>query len=233
VLSPAEWQAVRLTLLVAAVAVMASLPLGIALGWLLARRNFPGKFLIETVVNLPLVLPPVVTGYLLLLTFGRQGILGGFLEKSLGLRFVFDWKGAALASAVVGFPLLVRPIRLAFAAVDYRLIQAARTLGASGLDAFWTIMLPLARPGILSGCVLAFARSMGEFGATIMIAGNIPGQTRTVPLFIYSLLDAPGGMQASYRLVIASVVIATIALLTGELLDRYGRRHLHGSGEVS
>jgi len=212
---------------------MASLPLGIALGWLLARRNFPGKFLIETVVNLPLVLPPVVTGYLLLLTFGRQGILGGFLEKSLGLRFVFDWKGAALASAVVGFPLLVRPIRLAFAAVDYRLIQAARTLGASGLDAFWTIMLPLARPGILSGCVLAFARSMGEFGATIMIAGNIPGQTRTVPLFIYSLLDAPGGMQASYRLVIASVVIATIALLTGELLDRYGRRHLHGSGEVS
>ena len=159
-LSPAEWQAVRLTLLVAAVAVMASLPLGIALGWLLARRNFPGKFLIETVVNLPLVLPPVVTGYLLLLTFGRQGILGGFLEKSLGLRFVFDWKGAALASAVVGFPLLVRPIRLAFAAVDYRLIQAARTLGASGLDAFWTIMLPLARPGILSGCVLAFARSM-------------------------------------------------------------------------
>jgi molybdate transport system permease protein len=233
VLSPAEWQAVRLTLLVAGVAVASSLPIGIAIAWVLARCTFPGKIFIETVVNLPLVLPPVVTGYLLLVTFGRQGLVGGVLEQSFGIRFVFDWKGAALASAVVGFPLLVRPIRQAFAAVDYRLIQAARTLGAGRWDAFWTITLPLARPGILSGCVLAFARSMGEFGATIMIAGNIPGQTRTMPLFIYSLLDAPGGMQASYRLVIASVVIATIALLTGELLDRSGQKQLDGRGTRS
>jgi molybdate transport system permease protein len=225
-LTPAEWQAIRLTLLVAAVAVLGSLPLGVFFGWLLARRAFPGKFLVEAIINLPLVLPPVVTGYLLLATFGRNGLLGALLENMLGLRFVFDWKGAALASAVVGFPLLVRPIRLAFSAVDSRLVQAARTLGASPWDAFWTITLPLARPGILSGCVLAFARSMGEFGATIMIAGNIPGETRTVPLLIYSLLDAPGGMQASYRLVVASVVISAGALLIGEVLDRYGRRRL-------
>jgi molybdate transport system permease protein len=225
-LTPAEWEAVRLTLQVASVAVAASLPLGVFLGWLLARRDFPGKFLLEALINLPLVLPPVVTGYLLLATFGRNGVLGSMLEGALGVRFVFDWKGAALASAVVGFPLLVRPIRLAFAAVDSRLIQAARTLGAAPLDAFRSITLPLARPGILSGCVLAFARSMGEFGATIMIAGNIPGQTRTVPLLIYSLLDAPGGMQASYRLVIASVAIAAAALLAGELLERTGRRRL-------
>jgi molybdate transport system permease protein len=172
------------------------------------------------------VLPPVVTGYLLLATFGRNGPIGSMVENVLGVRFVFDWKGAALASAVVGFPLLVRPIRLAFAAVDQRLIHAARTLGATPRDAFWTITLPLARPGILSGCVLAFARSMGEFGATIMIAGNIPGQTRTVPLLIYSLLDAPGGMQASFRLMIASIVIAAAALLAGEMLERYGRRRL-------
>jgi molybdate transport system permease protein len=229
-LTPDEWQAVRLTLLVATVAVVGSLPLGVGLGWLLARRSFPGKFLVEASINLPLVLPPVVTGYLLLATFGRNGLLGGLLESTLGLRFVFDWKGAALASAVVGFPLLVRPIRLAFAAVDQRLVQAARTLGAGSWDAFWSITLPLARPGILSGCVLAFARSMGEFGATIMIAGNIPGRTRTVPLLIYSLLDAPGGMQASYRLVLASIVIAAGALLVGEVLDRYGRRRLALSG---
>src|SRR5262249_8804032 len=156
------------------------------------------------------------TGYLLLVVFGRQGWLGGFLERTLGLRFVFDWKGAALASAVVAFPLLVRPIRLAFSAIDDRLVQAARTLGAGPLDAFWSIMLPLARPGILSGSLLAFARSMGEFGATIMIAGSIPGVTRTVPLLIYSKLDAPGGMEQSVRLVVASIVIAAAALLAGE-----------------
>jgi molybdate transport system permease protein len=230
VLNAEEWQAIRLTLLVAGIAVAGSLPLGIVVGWLLARRSFPGKFLLETVINLPLVLPPVVTGYLLLITFGRNGLVGGFLEDRLGLRFVFDWKGAALASAVVGFPLLVRPIRLAFAAVDERLIQAARTLGAGPWDAFFSVLLPLARPGILSGCVLAFARSMGEFGATIMIAGNIPGQTRTIPLLIYSELEAPGGMGASLRLVVISVAIAATALLLGEILDSYGRRTLRGPG---
>ena len=229
-LTAAEWEAIRLTLLVAATAVVASLPFAIALGWLLAKRNFPGKFLVETAINLPLVLPPVVTGYLLLVTFGRNGPFGTFLEDRLGIRFVFNWKGAALASAVVAFPLLVRPIRLAFSAVDDRLIHAARTLGAGPWDAFRSIVLPLARPGIASGSILGFARSMGEFGATIMIAGNIPGATRTVPLLIYSELDSPGGMQHAVPLVVASVVIAAIALWVGELLDRYGSRRLRGAG---
>jgi molybdate transport system permease protein len=156
-------------------------------------------------------------------------LLGGFLERTFGLRFVFDWKGAALASAVVAFPLLVRPIRLAFSAIDDRLVQAARTLGAGPFDAFCSIMLPLARPGILSGSLLGFARSMGEFGATIMIAGSIPGETRTMSLLIYSELDTPGGMEQSVRLVAASVIIAAAALLAGELLERYGRRRLQGA----
>lgn len=225
----AEWEAVRLSLLVAAVAVFASLPFAVTVGWILAKRNFRGKFVVETVINLPLVLPPVVTGYLLLVIFGRQGLLGSFLENVFGLRFVFNWKGAALASAIVAFPLLVRPIRLAFSAIDNRLIQAARTLGAGPFDAFCSIMLPLARPGILSGSILAFARSMGEFGATIMIAGNIPGQTRTVPLLIYSLLDAPNGVEQSLRLVWASVTIAAAALLVGEFLERRGRLRLQGA----
>jgi molybdate transport system permease protein len=171
----------------------------------------------------------VVTGYLLLVAFGRNGWLGQWLEQTLGLRFVFDWKGAALASAVVGFPLLIRPIRQAFAAVDERLVQAARTLGAGPLDAFWTVLLPLSRPGIISGCVLAFARSMGEFGATIMIAGNIPGVTRTMPLMIYTLLDSPRGEVQARGLVLVSIVIAAAALLAGELLERYGRSRLRGA----
>jgi molybdate transport system permease protein len=228
-LAPEEWQAIRLTLLVSAVAVLASLPLAIPLGWLLAKRNFAGKFLVETLINLPLVLPPVVTGYLLLVLFGRHGLLGSFLENVFDVRLIFDWKGAALAAAIAAFPLLVRPIRLAFSSIDDRLFQAARTLGASPLDAFWSILFPLARTGILSGCVLAFARSMGEFGATIMIAGNIPGETRTISLLIYSLLESPGGLQASARLVIASVLIAAIALLASELLERRGRRRVYGA----
>jgi molybdate transport system permease protein len=224
-----EWQAVRLTLLVAATAVAASLPLAIPLAWVLAKRRFAGKFVVETLVNLPLVLPPVVTGYLLLIVFGRQGLLGSTLEEVFGLRFVFNWKGAALAAAVAGFPLLVRPIRLAFSSIDDRLVEAARTLGAGPFDAFRTIVLPLARPGIFSGCVLAFARSMGEFGATIMIAGSIPGETRTISLFIYSLLEAPGGFQASTRLVVVSIMIAGGALLASELLDRRRQERLYGA----
>ncbi len=229
-LTPAEWEAIRLTLLVASVAVIASLPFAIALGWLLAKREFPGKFLVETMIGLPLVLPPVVTGYLLLVAFSRQSPLGSFLENVLGLRFVFDWKGAAVASAVVAFPLLLRPIRLAFTAIDDRLLQASRTLGARPFDAFWSIALPLARPGILSGSLLAFARGMGEFGATIMLAGNIPGMTRTVPLMIYSQLETPGGFGRSVPLVVASIAIAAVSLFCGELLERHGRRRLLGAG---
>ncbi|HEY4233149.1 MAG TPA: molybdate ABC transporter permease subunit [Lacipirellulaceae bacterium] len=225
-MSPEEWQAVRLTLLVSTTAVLASLPLAIWLGWLLAKREFPGKFLIETAVNLPLVLPPVVTGYLLLVTFGRNGPLGAVLENAFGLRLIFDWKGAALAAAVVSFPLLVRPIRLAFASVDDRLLQAARTLGARPSDAFYSIAVPLAWPGILSGCLLAFARSMGEFGATIMFVGSIPGQTRTISLEIYNLLESPGGAGQARSLVIASVLIAAAAMMAGEILERRGKRRV-------
>lgn len=225
----AELEAIRLTVLVAGVAVACSLPCAVAVAWLLARWRFPGKFLLEVVVNLPLVLPPVVTGYLLLVLFGRQGILGGALEQWLGLRLVFDWKGAALAAAVVGFPLLVRPIRQAFEAVDPHLLGAARTLGAGPCDSFFSVALPLARPGLLSGCVLAFARSMGEFGATLMIAGNIPGVTRTVPLLIYTRLDAPGGGNAVTGLVLISVLISAVALLAGDLLERRGQRRLRGA----
>lgn len=231
-LNAAEWQAVWLSVFVACVSLAISLPLAIAVGWLLAKRRFPGKFLAETLINLPLVLPPVVTGYLLLVVFGRHGMLGRYLEQFLGLRFVFNWKGAALAAAVVSFPLLVRPIRVAFTAVDDRLIQAARTLGAGKLDAFWTVAIPLARPGILSGAVLSWARSLGEFGATIMIAGNIPGETRTISLMIYSLLESPEGVQQSRRLVIASILLACVALAVSEWLEQRGRRNLQSAVEV-
>lgn len=230
-LDAAEWQAVRLSVFVAFVSLVVSLPLAVAVGWLLAKRRFAGKFLVETLINLPLVLPPVVTGYLLLVVFGRHGVVGRYLEEFLGLRFVFNWKGAALAAAVVSFPLLVRPIRIAFAAVDDRLIQAARTLGASRLDAFWSVAIPLARPGILSGAVLSWARSLGEFGATIMIAGNIPGETRTISLMIYSLLESPDGVQQSWRLVIASLLIACVALAVSEWLDQHGRQKLPSAAE--
>jgi molybdate transport system permease protein len=222
-LSTAEWQAVRLSVWVSVVAVAASLPAGVALGWLLARRDFHGKWAVETALNLPLVLPPVVTGYLLLAAFGRNGWAGQWLDQWFGVRLIFDWKGAAVASAVVAFPLLVRAIRLAFTAVDPRLEQAARTLGAGRWDAFLTISAPLARHGIVAGCVLAFARSMGEFGATIMIAGNIPGETRTIPLFVYSALESPGGMAEAQRVVILSIVIAAAALVAGEFLERRGQ----------
>jgi molybdate transport system permease protein len=214
---------VQLTLLVAAVAVVASLPLAVAIGWLLAKRNFRGKFLVEAAINLPLVLPPVVTGYLLLIAFGKNGLLGSFLENSLGIRFVFNWKGAALASAVMAFPLMVRSIRLAIAAVDPKLEQAARSLGARPLDVLWSVTLPLARNGLIAGCILAFARSLGEFGATIMIAGSIPGETRTIPLEIYSALETPGGEQHGLRLVIVSIVIAFTAMAASEWLERRGQ----------
>ena len=221
-MSADAWNAIGLSLLVATVAVLASLPFGVALGWLLARREFLGKSLLETVVNLPLVLPPVVTGWLLLVAFGRRGAVGGALEEWLGVRLIFDWKGAALAAAVVSFPLMVRAIRIAFDGVDRGLEQAARTLGASPLDAFFTVSLPSARRGIVAGSVLAFARSLGEFGATIMIAGNIPGRTQTIPLKIYSELESPGGMERSLPLILFSILIAAAALAIGNWLDRRG-----------
>lgn len=219
-LNQAEWSAIRLTICVSMAAVVCSLPLAIGLAWLLARYRFPGKRLLEIVLHLPLVLPPVVTGYLLLLLFGRRGPIGACLEQWFGIHLVFDWKGAVLAAGIVGFPLLLRPIRMAFQRLDPRLLQAARSLGASPWDAFWSVALPLARTGLVSGALLAFARSMGEFGATIMIAGNIPGETQTMSLLLYALVDAPNGMSHAWRLVLASIVIASVALACHEYLDQ-------------
>jgi len=219
-----EWQAMKLSLVVAGTATLLSLPLGIALGRLLARRSFRGKALVETLINLPLVLPPVVTGYLLLVLFGRKGVIGQYLHDWFGLSVAFNWKGAALASAVMAFPLMVRSIRLSFAGVDERLEQAARTLGAGRWETFFRIGLPLARRGIIAGAVLGFARCLGEFGATIMLAGNIPGETQTISLYIYSQANAPGGLEQSSRLVVVAILLAALALLLSEWLERSGAR---------
>lgn len=225
-LSEPEWNAIALSIYVAAAAVLFSLPFGVGAGWLLARKRFVGRLALETVINLPLVLPPVVTGYLMLVTFGRHGWLGRPLEQWFGIRVIFDWKGAALASAIVAFPLMVRAIRIAFTAVDRRLEDAARTLGAGPLDTFFSVTFPLARRGVITGCVLAFARSLGEFGATVMIAGNIPGQTQTIPLYIYSQLETPGGIDHALGIVIVSILLGTCALVIGEWLDRRSSQHL-------
>jgi molybdate transport system permease protein len=219
-LTPNEWSAVRLSLGVALTATLASLPFAVALAYLLARRHFWGKALLETLISLPLVLPPVVTGYLLLVTFGTQGWLGQYLDAWFGMRVVFTWKAAALASAVVAFPLMVRSIRVALGEVDVRLEQVARTLGAGPLDTFFAVTLPLARRGVIAGAVLAFARCLGEFGATIMLAGNIPGETQTIPLFIYDSIQTPGGIERSQRLVLVAIVLAAAALMIAEYLDR-------------
>lgn len=215
--------AILLSLRVSLVGVIVGLPPGLACGWLLARRSFWGKTALETCINLPLVLPPVVTGYLLLVTFGRNGILGGLLDTLLGISIVFDWKGAALAAAVVSFPLMVRSIRLGIGSVDPTLEMSAQTLGATRWGAFWNVTFPLARPGVIAGCVLAFARGFGEFGATIMIAGNIPGQTQTVPLFVYDQLETPGGAASATAVIIVSILIASAALWMSEWLERRNR----------
>ncbi|MCA8940329.1 MAG: molybdate ABC transporter permease subunit [Planctomycetes bacterium] len=227
-LSDVEFEALFLSLKVAGVAVAASLPFGVALGWLLARKSFWGKSILETVVNLPLVLPPVVTGWGLLMLFGTQGVLGGILYEWLGIRIVFDWKGAALAAAVVGFPLLVRSVRLSISMVDRRYEEVARTLGAAPLDVFFSVTLPLSRRGVVAGSVLAFARAMGEFGATIMIAGSIAGETRTIPLYVYQLLETPGGAEAAWRIVVVSVAIAALALIISEAFERRTIQELEG-----
>ena len=221
-----EIDALRLSLWVAVWAVAGSLPLGILCAWLLARRRFPGRGLLDMAVHLPLVLPPVVVGYGLLILFGRNGTVGGWMDRALGIDITFTWKGAAVASAVMAFPLMVRALRLSIEAVDRGLEEAAATLGAPPLAVFFTVTLPLAAPGVLGGVVLAFARSLGEFGATITFVSNIPGETRTLPLALYTLLDAPGGEAAASRLCLVSLAVAAVALLASELLSRRLRRRL-------
>lgn len=219
-LSGEEWDIVALSLKVSGVAVLLTLPLAFGLAWLLARGRFPGKFLLDGLVYLPLVLPPVVTGWLLLLAFGNNGPMGRWLGAWLGLQFMFRWTGAALAAAVMALPLMVRAMRLSIEAVDRRLEGAARTLGASPLRVFATITLPLSIPGILAGAVLGFARSIGEFGATITFVSNIPGETRTLPLAIYSALQIPGSDAIVTRLALISVALSLGALILSEYLAR-------------
>jgi molybdate transport system permease protein len=216
-----DWTALGYSGGVATAAVVAALPWGVALGWLLARRAFPGKFLLETAVNLPLVMPPTVTGYLLLLAFGRRS----WFFQLFGISLAFTTVAAVLAGAVMGFPLLVRAVRVAFQGVDPRLYQAARSLGAGPLDAFFSVSLPLAKHGVIAGAVLAFARGLGEFGATLMFAGSTPGR-RTLALEIYALYEQPGdaAQERMWRLVAASVVLACAALLASEWLERRGAR---------
>ena len=217
-----ELTAIALSLKVASVAALASLPFGIALGWVLARKRFPGKSLLDALVHLPLVLPPVVVGYVLLVNFGNQGTIGKFLA-SFGVDFAFRWTGAALAAAIMGFPLMVRAIRLSIEAADRRLEQAAATLGASPWRVFRTITLPLAWPGIVAGAVLAFAKALGEFGATITFVSNIPGETQTLSAAVYNLLQVPGGESGIWRLAIVAVGISLLALLLSEWLTRRQR----------
>jgi molybdate transport system permease protein len=219
-LSPAEWVAIQLSLRVALVATLVSTPIGIAIAWLLARRNFWGKSALETVLFLPLVLPPVVTGYLLLLTFGRRGLVGEWLADHLGIVFSFRWTGAALACAIMSFPLLIQPMRLSIESVDRKLEQAAHTLGAHPIIVFFTITLPLAVPGILAGMVLGFAKALGEFGATITFVSNIPGETQTIASAIYALTQTPDGDAAALRLVFVSIVLAACALATAGWFSR-------------
>jgi molybdate transport system permease protein len=227
-LSELEREALALSLRVALWAVAVGLPAALAVAWLLARREFPGKTLVNGVVHLPLVLPPVVVGYLLLLAFGRNGPLGGWLHDAFGVSLAFTWQGAALAAAVMAFPLMVRAIRLSLEAVDTRLESAARTLGAGRLEVFATITLPLTAPGLLAGAILGFARSLGEFGATITFVSNIPGETRTLPLALYSLVQQPGGETGALRLAVLSIVLALAALAGSELLARRLRARIAG-----
>ncbi|MBU2889396.1 molybdate ABC transporter permease subunit [Celeribacter halophilus] len=218
-LGPEEWQAVALSLKVAFWAALASLPLGIFVAYALARWRFPGREILNGLVHLPLILPPVVTGYLLLISLGSRAPLGAFLQN-FGIVFSFRWTGAALAAAIMGFPLMVRAIRLSIEAVDTKLEEAASSLGASPLTVFFRVTLPLSWPGILAGAVLAFAKALGEFGATITFVSNIPGQTRTLPSAIYAFLQVPGGEGAALRLVMISIALAMGALILSEILAR-------------
>ena len=219
-LGPNEWTAIFLSLRVALVATLAALPLAIWIAYVLARKSFPGRQLLNGVVHLPLVLPPVVTGYLLLVLFGQQGPIGGILQQIFGISFAFRWTGAALAAAIMAFPLMVRAIRLGFEAVDPGLEDAAATLGASRVRIWLTVTLPLVVPGVLAGAILGFAKALGEFGATITFVAAIPGQTQTIPTAIYGLLQVPGSEPAVLGLVVVSIVLAMGALLVSEWLAR-------------
>ena len=227
-LSEYEWQAVMLSLKVASVAVIFSLPLGILTAWVLVRCRFPGKSLFDSLIHLPLVLPPVVIGYLLLVAMGRRGFIGERLFDWFGFSVSFNWKGAVLAAAGMAFPLMVRAIRQSIEAIDSRLEQAAKTLGASPWKVFFTITLPLSLPGIIVGAVLAFARSLGEFGATITFVSNIPGETRTIPLAMYTLIQTPGAEGAAARLCLLAILLSLAALLFSDLLARRSRKRLGG-----
>jgi len=218
-LGPEEWQAVALSLQVSFWATLVSLPLGIVTAYALARWSFPGKQIVNGLVHLPLILPPVVTGYLLLLAFGTRGPIGGVLAD-WGIVFAFRWTGAALAAGIMAFPLMVRAIRLSIEAVDRKLEEASATLGAAPLWVFLTVTLPMALPGIVAGAILAFAKAMGEFGATITFVSNIPGETRTIPSAIYAFLQVPGGESAAMKLVLVSIVVAMGALLLSEIVGR-------------
>ena len=226
--SPEELTAIRLSLRVAFWAMLGSLPVGIAVALLLSRGQFWGKSLLNVIVHLPLVIPPVVTGYILLLLFGRRGLIGEFLADRLGIVFAFRWTGAALACAVMGFPLLVRSIRLSLDAIDRRLEDAAGTLGANAMWIFVTITLPLILPGILAGMILSFARALGEFGATITFVSNIPGETQTLPTAIYMLIQVPGGDLAALRLTLVSIAISMLALFASEALIERATRRVQG-----
>ncbi|HXS27376.1 MAG TPA: molybdate ABC transporter permease subunit [Steroidobacteraceae bacterium] len=219
-LSPAEWEAFRLSLAIALRSVAMSLPLAVAIAWLLARRRFPGRTLFDAFVHLPLVLPPVAVGYVLLLLFGIHGPLGAWLDRSFGVRLAFTTDGAALATAVMSFPLMVRAMRLSLESVDPGLEEAARTLGAGPLDRFATVTLPLMMPGVLAGLVTAFAAGLGEFGAVITFASNIPGETRTLPLALYTALQTPNGDAEAARLAAVSFALGLAGLAISELLAR-------------
>ncbi|PIE09883.1 MAG: molybdate ABC transporter permease subunit [Rhodobacterales bacterium] len=223
-----EWAALALSLKVSVVATLAVLPVAIAVAWVLARRDFAGKAVVNALVHMPLVLPPVVTGYLLLLSFGRKGFIGQALDQWVGIVFAFRWTGAALAAAIMGFPLMVRAIRLSFEAVDPRLEEAAATLGASQVRVFLLISLPLVAPGILAGMVLGFAKALGEFGATITFVANIPGQTQTLPSAIYAFLQVPGGEASAMRLVLLSIAVAFGAVLISDWLGQRVARRVAG-----
>ena len=226
-LTPAEWGIVLLSLQVGGVAVLATLPLAFALAFLLARARFPGKLLVDGLVHLPLVVPPVVTGWLLLLAFAPAGPVGRWLMSWFGVTVLFRWTGAAIAAGVMALPLMVRAMRISIEAVDRRLEQAARTLGAGPWRVFWSVTLPLSLPGVIAGAVLGFARALGEFGATITFVSNVPGETETLPLAIYAALQQPGGEAMVLRLSAIAVLLSLLALIASELIARRAGRGLH------